>query len=294
MERRHKKYLIISGIVYLILCFTFKFGIIKSVPHPNYKIDTYLLLIVLVFAFIFGIRNSIRAIVIWLGIIFEDFIYHLYDAMIYIRLMELATIVTFFYLFLATVAIFYGFRSLNMNTIATDNFSKMYRKTAIIFFVCSIILFIFVSISEMERIWIMKGELPAGTLPLFIISYLLIFSIEIGVMIYAISKIMKREVLGFVFAAFLLVWRFFYYISIYTGRRLFDSAFYVIQNKVIYSNPILSFIPKFSLAFKPYILVFMFLFLLIPLTNFLFYLKRDPKIKPLKSSDVNPLSGATK
>lgn len=285
MEREHKKYLIISGIAYLILCFTFKFGMIKIVPHPVYQVDSYLKLIILVFAFIFGIRNSMRAIVIWLGVIFEDFIYHLYLAFLSIESIESAAIICCFYLFLVTVAIVYGFKSLNLNTIATDNFSKMYRKTAIVFFVCSIILFIFVSISEMEHIWIMKDELPAGTLLLFIISYLLILNIKIGVIIVTISKIMKREVLGFVFATVLLVWRFFYYISIFTGRRLFDSAFYVIQNKVINSNPILSFIPNFSLTFKPYILVFMFLFLLIPLTNFLFYLKRDPKLIPLKSSE---------
>lgn len=274
MERKHKIYFIISGIAYLILFFAFEINHIKSYALVISQIYGYSQFLILVIAFIFGIRNSVRAIVIWLGFLCGDFLYHLYRAILSIDSLNL---VSFFYFALITVAFVYGFKSLNLKTVSTDNFSKMYRKPAVAFFVCTIIYLVIFFISSIDDGLTFRDEMSPRMLHLFVYCMSLILVIKISAVIYAISKIMKREVLGFVFAAVLLVWIFDHYITYFLNIRLFYSTYNALKNDVFEGNPILSLPSKIVFEFGTHIIVFMFLFSLILLINFLFYLKRDPK-----------------
>lgn len=283
MEREHKIYFIISGLAYLIFCLAFKFSMVNSIPYPIYKVFNYFQLLTLVLVFIYGIRNSIRAIVIWLGFLCVDFISHLNNAILSIYSLNF---INFFYFALIAVAVVYGVRSLNVNTVATENFSKMYRKTAIVFFICNILFYILASTSVIESLWVIRSKLSIVKLQLYFFSIFLSLVITIGVTFFVILKIEKREAFGFVFAAVILVWRFVYFASKLIIDRSFNFAYDALQNDVISSNPILSFSPRVLHTFGPHILVFLLLLSLVPLANFLFYLKRDPELFEAKGDAV--------
>lgn len=288
MEREHRKYLIISGIAYLLFCiiteiYTYKMGSSNPLISPCHNVYFhYFKIIILIFAFIFGIRNSVRAIVIWLGIICGEFFSNL--DRVYFSLNKILELVDAFGAInfaLIIIAIVFGFKSLNMNTIASDGFSKVYRKSAIILFLFMGLYSFFMAITAFELFWFAEYIMILKIF--FVFSVLLDYSIYFCALIVAVYNICKRKTFGYVLSAIFLIWEFSSSMSYLLCEVSFTLPDTVMQNDVIRNDLLLSLPPKFLNLFEPYMFVLVLVFSYILLVNFLLHLERDPELIPKKN-----------
>lgn len=282
MERKHKIYFVVSGLAYLVLFLSYKVAAITKFPLPSYQVYNYLLIFTLIILFIFGIRNNIRAMVIWLGIICGDLLSCLHSAIVSIYSLELVNVKYVFSLVLIIAAIVYGFKSLNIGTINSENISKTYRKLAIVFFVFTIFYYFSLSISFIAYYWYSINI--SSTKILEIVKVLLDIILIISVTIISISKILKRKKSGIVLPAILLVWNFLSFMSAFFGGNPLGFAFRAIQSDGIKSNPILLNFLKLLIIFWNPLFILLVIFSLILLINFLFHLRRDPSLVPAKGN----------
>lgn len=282
MDRKHKDYFIASGIVYLVLCVAYKTYIFENQPILSYQIYNYLLIFTLIIAFIFGIRNNVRAMVIWLGIICGDFLLYLHSAIVSIYSLELANVKYVFSLVLIIAAIVCGFKSLNIDTIKSEDISKVYIRPAIVFFIFAILYDITLSISAIAYFWYLITIHSTKFLQIF--NYSIGIIIIISVTTISILKILKKETFGFVLATVLLVWNFLSFLSTFFGGNPLGFAFEVILNNAVRSNPILLFFLKLLSTFWYPVFISLLICSLILLINFLFHLRRDPELIAAKGN----------
>lgn len=285
MERKHKVYLIISAIAYLLLCINFKIPFISKFSFLAYSIFSYLRLLLLIILLIIGIRNSIVAVVIWLGILFSDFLFHMNGTAINAYSLEPDSIMFIANFGLITTAIVFGCFALDTDTIDPDGFTKMFWKSAIVFFVCSILFHALISISSIRFITHIKDSVSEG-LP-DIIKYSIGLIVFIGVLGIAIYKTIKRKTFGFVFTAVLLVCHFFFYMSLVCSRKFSIVPVIKLRYVLVVGRLDINLVSWILLSCGIYIIAFLLIFSLILSINFLINLKRNPKLISIKDNE-NP------
>jgi hypothetical protein len=118
--------------------------------------------------------------------------------------------------------------------------------------------------------------------------------IVIFVVIIAISKITKKRTFGFVLTAVLVISFFSSYMSNIFGGGPVELVYRTIQYDSIKSSQILLFPLRVLLIFWFPMHILLLIFSVVLLINFLFHLKRDPKLIPIENNGIKPLSGETK
>jgi hypothetical protein len=156
----------------------------------------------------------------------------------------------------------------------------MYRKSAIVFFVCSILFHILISISSIRFITLVEESFSEG-LP-DIIKYSIGLIIFFSALSIAVYKTIKRKTFGFVFIAVLLVCHFFFYISLVFGKGIHICPIIKFRYVLVKGQPITKLVSLILLSYGIYMVAFLLLFSLILSINFLIHLKRNPKLIPKK------------